>query len=634
MIDKQVNVSAYLSTMWLFLGGISTYIIWKYGNHKIFPWHSYPTIWLQYFCAIGIILLVPLDVSVTIIGRYRQNYYFSNINTIIDMYLSLYWPTLVLSNVILVFQELYNGSGYFTFKTKLKDLIMQTFYQIIFGIIFGSIFFGILVGKHVIPASMDAVLLTSVLITNTIGLTFLVFLLGYGLVVFPKIVWMRGNHQEHLKEIQRRACKEYEDMADAKLEISLCVADILKTKEEIKSREFDNELEYLELLCPSEFTSAKAGKVAIDPKTNTVTLASLSKLKNSLYWNKSKYTMAQQKVEELQQTAYFLEDIIASSNSDSKIIKWSTKPESSIIEYYWYVHMYPIIFRIFGFIFGVVSLLSYLGVLGSINGVPLNTSPYFVAIHDNKTTGSGIVIFVLLTLGYACYVTVWALFQIKISGVMELVSNHGTWPISMSFNARMVARLASPLAFFYLGWIHENQIIGGEFENSSSGESLYTAFSRFYKIQVVPIMGNSFNTFFPILMMCISFLTATNILNRIFVMMKCPGLQFGQTLISEEDLNEGKKKLADRKKQVIRQYERAEFREAITSSGTVTDIEANRKIGSIPYDKKLLRTMEDFSLDDIGFDDSDTKELNPNNSSKGVLKLKNPLKSILKLFTK
>jgi hypothetical protein len=61
----------------------------------------------------------------------------------------------------------------------------------------------------------------------------------------------------------------------------------------------------------------------------------------------------------------------------------------------------------------------------------------------------------------------------------------------MSFNARMVARLSAPLAFFYLGWLHENQTRDGTWSDAPSDDAgddgsakLYTAFSRFYEIQV------------------------------------------------------------------------------------------------------------------------------------------------------
>lgn len=80
----------------------------------IFAFAQYPTVFIEYFCAFGIILLVPLDISLTIVGRRSsadRDYYEENVHTIIDMYLSMYWPVLVMSNVVLVFEEQYNRSG-------------------------------------------------------------------------------------------------------------------------------------------------------------------------------------------------------------------------------------------------------------------------------------------------------------------------------------------------------------------------------------------------------------------------------------------------------------------------------------------------------------------------------------------
>lgn len=591
-----VNVTGYLTVMWLFLGCISTHIVWKYGNHKNFSIDFYPTIWIQYFSAIGIILLVPLDVFVTVTGRKNKNYYDKNNNIIIQMYLSFYWTILILSNIVLVFQELYHSSGYFTIFAKIKDILTQTIYQIIFVIVIGSIFFGILVGKHVIEANINAFLLTSILITNTVGLIVLVFLLGYGLIMFPKTIWNLGDYKKTLEKMQYLASMEYENMSDARFEISLCVADILKTKNEFPNK-FDTELNYLIKMCPTEFTLHKAGKIALDPNTNTVTINSLAKLKSSLYWNKLKYVMAQKRIEKIQQSTYILEDIINSIDSTDRTIKWSFKKHSSNLEYYWLIYVYPNLCKFFGLVFGATSILSYLSVIGSMKGIPFNVSPYFVVVHDETSTSIGIVIFVLLTLGYICYVTMWSLFQIKMEGIMELVE-HSTCPVYMSFNSRRVASLVGPIAFFYLGWIHENQIIGGNFEDTTNGNEIYTAFSQFYQIHVIPIMGNSFNMFFPILMICVSFMTITNLLNRIFVMVGYPKLQFGETIISTELLYEGKKKLLDKKRQLIRKYEREQ--------NSLNKIIKKPKISSIikPKKKYLLQTNEeDFSLDDIGFSD-------------------------------
>jgi hypothetical protein len=77
------------------------------------------------------------------------------------------------------------------------------------------------------------------------------------------------------------------------------------------------------------------------------------------------------------------------------------------------------------------------------------SSVYFLAVHDPTATAASIAIFILFSFGYTTYITYWALFQIRISGMMELVP-YKTTPESLSFNVRMIARLSAPLAFFYL----------------------------------------------------------------------------------------------------------------------------------------------------------------------------------------
>ena len=67
---------------------------------------------------------------------------------------------------------------------------------------------------------------------------------------------------------------------------------------------------------------------------------------------------------------------------------------------------------------------------------------------------------------------------------MELVP-YKTTPESLSFNVRMVARLAAPLAFFYLGWLSENGIKDGPW-TANQAPSITT-----YRNVTVPIPFNS-----------------------------------------------------------------------------------------------------------------------------------------------
>ena len=64
-----------------------------------------------------------------------------------------------------------------------------------------------------------------------------------------------------------------------------------------------------------------------------------------------------------------------------------------------------------------------------------------------------ITIFILFTLGYVTYITMWSLFRVRLVGTMELVP-HRTHPKSLSFNVRMIARLVHTTHTYMHTYIH------------------------------------------------------------------------------------------------------------------------------------------------------------------------------------
>lgn len=590
--------------------------MYKFPDHKIFKWHTYITISTQYFCSFGIMLLVPIDLVTTITGRKENNkeYYHKNINIITETYLTLYWLTLILSNIILIVQEEYNFSGFLKLKDKIKDVIIQFGYQSIVGILSIVIFFGIIVGCGIVSPNIDAILLTLILLTNTIGLLMLMVLLGYGLVVFPQIIWNYGNYNYRLNRVKNKAMIQYNQMNDCKFKISMCISNIRKTQEELKIKTIQNKkfkkenedishmVEIMNTEAPKEFTSSTLGKVLVDEETNKITLKKLASERKKMLNYKQIYLVSVKRVEIMENNAYWLEDVINAINSNKNLIVWTFQENSQNklikkLEYCWYILILPIIFKILGVCFLGLSILSYIGVIGTIHSIPLDFSVYFITIHNKNITGSQIIVFVFFTLGYVYYVVFWTLFEIKLSGIMELVDNT-TSQLSMSFNVRMVARLSAPLAFFYLGWVHENQIISGNFQDSKDADSekLYTAFSKFYKINVIPIVGGPFNTLFPIIMICISFLTLTNMINRILVYFNFDYLQFGQIVMSEKMINDGELKLKNKKEFRLREYNRnarKNILKNIQDKKILIDFSFFRK--SVNYFKNKLKNKKKFN---------------------------------------
>ncbi len=267
--------------------------------------------------------------------------------------------------------------------------------------------------------------------------------------------------------------------------------------------------------------------------------------------------MAQLTVQSTQLRAYQLEDLIASKASGKNVIHWSLKnKDSTPFEYNWHFKYKPLLLRIGAAVTALLSLFSFLGAICSIQGISPENSVYFVAVHSDQASGPGIVIFILITFAYAAYVAMWSLFQMRFAGMMEL-SPHSTSPEGLSFNVRMVARLAAPLAFFYLGWLAEAGLKTGSWTsndapsvlqnyttayfNSTLNQTVNTtelidvsqaifmpsAFSNFYQLQKVHIIEKTYGTIFPVVLIILVPLLATNLVNRFLILCKLDSWQFG-----------------------------------------------------------------------------------------------------------
>lgn len=119
-----------------------------------------------------------------------------------------------------------------------------------------------------------------------------------------------------------------------------------------------------------------------------------------------------------------------------------------------------------------------------------------------------------------------------------------------------------------LEYVHHSQTIG-----------MPSSFSRFYQIQNVPIIKQSFSTLFPVMLLVLVPLFLSNLFNRLFVCLRMEYLQFGtrkllpftpssptQLLLfllvhllvsaipTDEQLKEGKKQLEKYKKLAVISY--------------------------------------------------------------------------------
>lgn len=58
-----------MATLYTLLVLAIIYFLLRYANRSLFRWHTWINIFVSYFCAIGILVLIPLDLAVTKLRR-------------------------------------------------------------------------------------------------------------------------------------------------------------------------------------------------------------------------------------------------------------------------------------------------------------------------------------------------------------------------------------------------------------------------------------------------------------------------------------------------------------------------------------------------------------------------------------
>jgi hypothetical protein len=118
---------------------------------------------------------------------------------------------------------------------KLASSFKRMMIDIIVPLVVGVIILGILIGQKVVTSNVDALKLASVIVTNTLYELFLMFLLGYSLVEYPRSLWNMSDLDAYLLKVQMKAASEFKAISEHQLSVSLVVADVLKTKSQLSN---------------------------------------------------------------------------------------------------------------------------------------------------------------------------------------------------------------------------------------------------------------------------------------------------------------------------------------------------------------------------------------------------------------
>ena len=152
------------------------------------------SVWFSWFFALNVILLLPLDISVSLFKQCQveledvincgRPWNYVSPPGIKQLWRIVYWGSFLMSWVVLPFLQSYNNSGHFTTAGRLRTAVVNNALYYLSLLVIIVVLLVYLIAHHKISIlNLRSVLIAAI---NTWGMVFLVLLAGFGLVSLPR----------------------------------------------------------------------------------------------------------------------------------------------------------------------------------------------------------------------------------------------------------------------------------------------------------------------------------------------------------------------------------------------------------------------------------------------------------------
>ncbi|KAJ0863846.1 putative LMBR1-like membrane protein [Helianthus annuus] len=185
------------------------------------------TVGYTWFCSLSIIILVPADISSTIIGQDNGGISF--------FWSWSYWSTFLLTWLVVPLIQGYEDAGDFSVGERLKTSIHV---NLVFYLILGLIgLAGLLLLIMMQKDWSGGVVGLAMACSNTFGLVTGVFLLGFGLSEIPKSIWRNTDWTTRQKLLSHKIAKMAVKLDKAHQELSNVIVVAEETSKQMSNRD-------------------------------------------------------------------------------------------------------------------------------------------------------------------------------------------------------------------------------------------------------------------------------------------------------------------------------------------------------------------------------------------------------------
>ncbi|KAL8200059.1 hypothetical protein R6Q57_011398 [Mikania cordata] len=473
------------------------------------PRYVFITVGYTWFCSISIIILVPADISSTIIGHDNGG---------ISFFWSLsYWSTFLLTWLLVPLIQGYEDAGDFSVRERLKTSIhVNLVFYLILGLI-GLVGLVLLITMQ--KNWTGGVVGLAMACSNTFGLVTGVFLLGFGLSEIPKSIWKNTDWTARQKILSHKIAKMAVKLDEAHQELSNVIVVAEETSKQMSMRDpfrpymdiIDNMIN--QTLHEDPSFKPQGGRLGEDDMDYDRDEKSMATLRRRLRGAREEYYRYKSEYLTCAMEALKLEDTIKNCeqcNENGWKFVSSFRPKRSgalgsyldTMELIWRCILWNQLKRLFAILLGFMSaaiLLAEVTLLPS--GVDL--SVFSILINSIATQEMLVQVVAFVPLFYMCISSYYSLFKIGMLTFYSFTPRH-TSSVSLLMICSMVARYAPPVSFNFLNLI------------SLDGEKTTVFEKRMGNIDnAVPFFGKGFNKLYPLIMVVCTLLVASGFFHRI-----------------------------------------------------------------------------------------------------------------------
>ncbi|KAF1834402.1 hypothetical protein BDW02DRAFT_550395 [Decorospora gaudefroyi] len=541
MTSSAAGSTAFFILSLLSICGLVLLLLRYYLPLRTTPAYVVVPVFLAIALPASIVVLLPIDLasSAGLDTTDGARGIWLNDTVVYKAWRIIYWLTFVLTWAILPMLGEYCDSGYREPKARLQYALRSNgrYWLIVLGCsIVGSIY---LIWWNGFEADTFKSLVMA--LAYTWGLILGIYLMGHGLVAFPRTLFRYASVSERLKRIQSGAPKVHEKLTEALEKLDQYEDQVvqLKQRKNGTARDFQDWIDELaEKGSLPENRAGVVGRMSTTTVPPVITERYLADLTRKLKRARHAKCRFENEWDHVVRKAVRTQAILDSKGSKHLEFKGAALSASrgpldriTLLNPYMRYHLHVHVIPALTYASWAITILASISIVWSecvreaqdLGGPKLSIIGWTVVHrHDNgrSSVGFNSQIIAAAWLCYMCICAFYSLTEVKIWGNRALVRRN-TYQESATWYGLQVAKLTVPLSYNFLTMTDKNIWKG-------------TMFYKFLgRLIVLSPLGEGFSAFFPIFILVPVFATAFGLYGRIKNI-----CGFGDLLDDDEDAHQ------------------------------------------------------------------------------------------------